>query len=94
MSYPFAPMPSLGQFIQRAKSQFGAQLKRTKVIMGPRGPMSGQYLERVVGDVRKRMVVPKHLKPDDILRPNLVRSFCKRLGIDPVNFGFTLSDDW
>lgn len=95
MTYPCSPMPSLGEFIKRAQEEFGATLNECGGnVMTPKGAVHGRYLERSVGKIHKRAVLPETLKPESILEPNYLRSLCRRLGIDPNHFGFDLSDDW
>ncbi len=87
MAYPFIKWPTLKEFVDKAKREFGA--KETTVsgtLIGPRGPVTVVALERE----GKCAVLPD----DDgqRLTPTMLRSLCNRLGMSLEPFGFTIGD--
>ena len=80
-------MPTLGEFVKRAKQEFGAT-ERSVTLGGGRGPSTIQVLERRGSDVN---YVPIPTLPSGaILTPTVLRSLCRQLGIPPSEFGLTL----
>lgn len=82
-------MPTLGEFIERAK-RFGVKRKQTPTITdGPRGPVRFYYLQRQAG---QPFVVLDDMPNSARLTPNQVRSYCRVLGLPPEDFGLGADD--
>ena len=79
-----AQMPTLGDFVQAATENHGAQLSGVESL-GPRGQVAHRYLIR-----EGKLAVLPEVEDDDVLAPTVVRSLCNRLGIDPGDFGLSL----
>lgn len=90
MAYPFIPLPSLSDFIDRAISQkYGAQIE-TIDMSGPRGQIEIKVLVRKGKKGKQKLAVIPDLKDDDILIPHVLRSLCVQLDIPPKDFGLHL----
>jgi hypothetical protein len=82
-------MPTLGEFIERAK-RFGVRRKHTpKIADGPRGAVRFYYLQRRAGEP---FVVLDDMPDNARLTPNQVRSYCRVLGLPPEDFGLDAED--
>lgn len=90
-SYPFAPTPTLAQFLERARAEFGVEVKElTGTFESPSGHDVGRaYLVREV-DGKKYVASLPALEAGDRLLHHPLRSLCIRLGIPPAEFGLTL----
>lgn len=90
MAYPFAPLPSLDDFIDRVTSTaYGSKINTTDVS-GPRGRIKIEVLTRKIGNGKQRIAVIPDLKGSDILTPHVLRSLCVQLDIPPKDFGLDL----
>jgi len=77
-------MPTLGEFIERAKS-LGIRVKHSPVLMdGPRGPVRFYYLQ---GRDATPFVVLPDLRHDRRLERATVENWCKTLGLPGEDFG-------
>jgi hypothetical protein len=72
--YPFVPMPTFEEFLNKAKS-LGVE---DATVDGTR------YLRRGDGAV----VFPPDMQPTDILQPVVLSNWCRVLEISPEKFGF------
>jgi len=81
MPYPFAPMPTLGEFINRAISA-GCELRTMTGLIGPRGDATVRYLVRKVGNVYRVLPLPG-LSDDERLTPSTLESYELTLNIEP-----------
>jgi len=80
VAFPFAEMPTLGDFIEWAEMRYGIRRKDSPTLAeGPRGPVKWTYLQRNEGDP---FVVLPDMADQDRLSPNEVRSFCETLGME------------
>ena len=84
MAYPFAPMPTLDEFIQQASAKYGVQVKSA-----PISP-AGRYLVRTLRGGKRVAFIPPRLQGTDRLVPTQLRSFCEQLKIPPADFGLIL----
>ena len=89
MAYPMAKMPTLGEFIKRAVEEYGGQLRSGPQITVPRGPVKPRYIYREHEDAVLRALLPD-VGGAQRLMPDVLRSLCVRLQIDPADFGFDL----
>lgn len=93
MAYPFAQMPTLGQFVRRACSDYGCTHEKGSVtLFGPDGESRVSALSREENGERKVVVLP-FLDDGERLTPHLLRSLCRRLGLPLADFGLVLSED-
>lgn len=77
-------MPTLGEFIQRAKA-FGVTLKYTpKLAEGPKGPVRFYYLQR---ENLAPFVVLPDLRYDRRLNRATVENWCRALGLPGEDLG-------
>lgn len=90
MAFPFGKAPTLGEFIEKAKTH-GVEVKHCPVVDGPQGPVRFSYLW-IDAD---RFVPLPDLSNEDRLAPDLVDHLARRLKIDTSEFwpGFTGFDD-
>lgn len=79
MAYPFAQMPTWGDFRDRLVSQHGCSLKTIQVD-GADLP----YLE-CNANGKVFVAVAQNLPDDQRLTPSVIRSVCARLGLDVRN---------
>jgi len=87
MAYPLVPMPTLGEFIARATTEFAATLQTTaRDPVGPRGPARIRYLQRSPG----MFAILPDLADTDPLTPSVLHTLCDQLSIPPETFGLTL----
>ncbi|MEW8436932.1 MAG: hypothetical protein AB2689_02145 [Candidatus Thiodiazotropha taylori] len=93
MAYPFARMPGLGEFINRACQDYGAELRASKIgFEGPEGTVFPRYLFRIHDNNQYHATLPG-CEESEILTPTIVRRLCKGLEIPLSDFGLSLSDD-
>ena len=78
--YPFAPMPTLAEFLSRAADEYGARRRIDEGLNGPRGTGPLEYMERDLNGTTLSMVIPDYPNTER-LDPDQVRLFCRRLGI-------------
>lgn len=84
MSYPLTPMPSFSEIRTRLENEFNCVFK---TIDG--GPFPTRYFERIDG--RKKLQCPVSFNDDnERLTPTVLRYICRRLKIDPKQFGLYL----
>ena len=83
-------MPTLGEFIERITSAYGAKIININGISGPRGKAEVKSLVRMGKDRKNKIAVIPDLKDDDILVPGALRSLCVQLGLPLKDFGFPL----
>ena len=89
MAYPLAPMPTLGEFIARATTEFGATLHTAGgSVVGPRGRVTIRYLLRGSASFA---ILPE-IAEDEPLVPDVLRSLCEQLAIPPEAFGLELTE--
>ena len=81
-------MTSLGEFITKAKEDYGCTVIEDSVqLVGPDGESSFSTIKRLGTDYQA--ILP-NLDLDEYLTPHVLRSLCNRLDIDPSDFGFHL----
>ena len=91
MAYPFAPMPSLGEFIDRVIAEYGVEIKEPEgPLIGPRGQAKAVYLFRKMDGENPRFAIIPDLRNDEMLVPDTLRSLCRQLGVPLEDFGLTL----
>ena len=90
MAYPFAPMPTLGGFVDRVTSFYEAEVMDIDGISGPRGKANVRSLVRTGKDGKKKIAVIPNLKDDEFLIPSALRSLCVQLDLPLKDFGFIL----
>ena len=92
MAYPFAPALTLAEFIQRASTEFAAQVITPVIdLIGPRGSVKVRYLMRKVDGETLVAAIPSDIADTTMLVPTVIRSLCAQLKIPLVPFGFTLN---
>lgn len=86
MAYPMAPMPTMGEFVHKATTGYGAAIRTTEEqTVGPRGSTTFRYL------VRDRFFAVLQEIPDErVLTPDVLRSLCVQLNIPPQDFGLSI----
>ena len=68
MAYPFAQMPSLGEFVGKACSNHDCVKKQTRAtVLGPRGRAPSEYLERELSDGTKAWAMLPNIEADERL---------------------------
>lgn len=90
MTYPFSQAPTVDEFIATATSKLGCTCTQIDGIVGPRGPEVLTYLHRETDDGRVVHTDALPKKRELRLKPDLLRHLCRRLEIDPAEFGLTL----
>lgn len=86
MPYPMTPLPTLADFVDKAKKH-GIKLRETEsVTTGPRGPVKFRYLYKEPSMIA---ILPD-IKDDDVLTPVVLRSICRKLEIPVEDFGLHL----
>jgi hypothetical protein len=88
VAYPFGPMPTLGEYVQKAREQ-GCTLGTTTAHIVGRPDQEVRYLSRS-GPPHLVAVLPA-ISDEDRLTPSVVRSLSNQLAI-PLSafFGFDL----
>jgi hypothetical protein len=82
----FSEMPTLGEFIRRAK-ELGVKLRHTDALAeGPKGPVRLYHLQRAEG---RPFVVLPDLHQDRRLDEATVRNWCEVLGLPDEDFGLS-----
>lgn len=86
MAYPLAPMPTMGEFIQRATAAYGAAIRTTEEqTVGLRGPTTFRYLMR-----DQCFAVLQAIPDEQVLTPDVLRSLCVQLNIPTQDFGLSI----
>jgi len=94
MPYPFAPMPTLGEFIAKSEASYGAILRHSRnEIEGPDGLFKARYLIRIHNGDQYHSVLPPNIGDDDVLTPHVLRRLCSRLDVPSSDYGLTLTDN-
>lgn len=91
MAYPMMKhWPTFSEFRAKVVEQYGGSYKQLPGSLcindGEPGPIF--YLERESGGAVRRYSVA--IQDSEQLSPSVLRSLCKRLDIDPKDFGLTL----
>ena len=90
MSYPFAQMPTVAEFIETMTGEPGVTLRTTdSTVVGPKGPVTFRYLERTGSEAKRSQPLPD----DDTKRltPEVIRAVCRQLDVPVEHFeGFEL----
>lgn len=87
MAYPLKKHPSRQEFIQKAE-QHGWTLSQTKSsVIGPRGPIVFEVLEKkdALGKITAVVALPE-LSDDECLVPSVLDNLCRRLNIPAKEF--------
>jgi len=82
--------PTFGEFRAKVVAEFGAAYKQLpdSLCINDGEPEPVHYLERSSnGQVRRYAVA---IRDDEKLAPSVLRSLCKRLDLDPKDFGLHL----
>ena len=90
MAYPMIQWPTFPEFRDRLVNEFACKYIQLPASMtiNDGEPKPVFYFEREFRDEVRRYVVAI---PDDArLEPSVIRTICKRLGIDPAAFGLVL----
>jgi hypothetical protein len=90
LAYPFMPFPAFADFKARLESEFGCSFKIGEDLCdgdGDSQPIT--YFEREVEGKRVQCVVSVADEQDPVAT-FLIRDVCKRLKIDPKEFGLDL----
>ena len=91
MAYPFAPMPTLGEFITRITSEYkGEIITPDGALSGPKGKTEVKVLVRNDEKGGKKIAVIPDLNENEVLIPHVLRSLCIQLGVPLKDFGLTL----
>lgn len=83
MAFPFGPAPTLGDFINMAVKEYGAELKTSNAtVIGIDGKRANpRYLVREVNGKRLHATLPTDIADNEGLTPILIFSLCQRLEI-------------
>jgi len=93
MAYPFAPMPTLGDFIKNSIDKYDAKLRQSKISLeGPDGSHYPKFLICVHDNNQYHAVLPD-LDDDEVLNSHILRKLCLRLGIPLEDYGLILTDE-
>ncbi len=91
MAYPFTPMPTMREFIDRAVKEYGVVVKEPNgALIGPRGATKTNYLMRGGSNGKVRFAILQNINDNERLNPNILRSLCRQLAIPVQDFGLTL----
>lgn len=86
-------MPTLDEFIRRARGNFGCRYEPDAVtLLGPDGESRVSMLSRGENGERHIAILPQ-LAGEERLTPHVLRSICARLEIPLAEFGFDLTED-
>jgi hypothetical protein len=84
-------LPSLAEFIKRAKEEYGANvISLPNRVSGPRGPVVVNGLVRTGTSGETVFADLPEIPHDSILSPQVLRGLCDQLGIPPDDFGLHL----
>jgi hypothetical protein len=86
MPYPMAPMPTLREFVAKARALGLKEGTSTGVASGPRGEERFRYLKRDDGVFA---ILPK-MDEEERLTPILLSNLCRQLGVNPSEFDLRL----
>jgi hypothetical protein len=90
-AYPFCPAPKYSALKERLQKEFNCKLIKSphtvKDLEGNEHEIF--YFERECSDRVYRAVAPD-ISDDTYVLYSVTRSLCRRLRIDPANFGLTL----
>ena len=78
MAYPFAQMPTWGEFIKALISR-GCRQGEAGELIGPRGATIIRYLEAPNGVTT--MISPSAMRPSERVTPNTYRTFERTLDV-------------
>lgn len=87
MAYPFASMPTLGEFVSQVQAHGWEKREFQGGLVGPRGPVNVRYLKSKQNVI---VMLPPDISDDERLTSTVLRSLCNRTGIDPGHFGLIL----
>ena len=79
-------MPTLRDFLTKARAEGIAEGTSQTPIVGPKGALPFRYLRRGTGPIAP---LPD-IADTDRLTPTQLSNLCRLLDIDPSEFGFTL----
>ena len=82
MAYPFAQMPTLGEFVEYAVSQGCMMHEFPGRMIGPRGSVTPRCLR----GLKNVISILPNIDDDDRLTPLLLRNLCAQLGLDINHF--------
>lgn len=88
LAYPFAPAPFFREFKERLMTEYRCVFKNKGIIKNGE-PYTIQYIERTNNNITLQCSI-EHYEDDDMVILADVRSICRRLNIDPKEFGMSL----
>jgi hypothetical protein len=88
VAYPFSPNICLRDLIAKLEKEFACECKKL-TLHGPRGPEVANALVRTDKGTTHIATLPD-VAADAGVAPTVLRSICRRLGVDPSEFGFSL----
>ena len=87
--YPLIPCPEWWEMRQRLIDNYDVTVRRVP-CPAVSGLLEGELLERQVDGKLKQIPIPLILRPDERVRPPVIKSICTSLKIPPADFGLTL----
>lgn len=90
MPHPMSKMPTLGEFIEKVKHDYGVTVETpdTKFI-DAKGEVALPYLKRVMASKTRVAAVPG-IHSDQRLIPSVLQSLCSQLDIPLADFGLSM----
>ncbi len=85
MAYPFAPMPTLREFVEKALTYGVTDTTSKRHVTGPRGEETFRYLRKGDGPI----VILTNIAEDERLTPVVLSNLCRQLDLPPADFGLT-----
>ena len=92
-AYPFAQMPTFGEFIRIAERDYGYTYRAMAVgVVRPDGMQMMAVMSRIDQGVPRDEVMPR-FKSDARLEPDMLRDLCSRLQMPLSRFGLVLTEE-
>ena len=91
-AYPFAQMPTMGEFIDRAKQDYGCEHEQDAIgVIDQDGEKRLSILRRTHENMQYTVVLPS-IADETRLSLLMLRNLCRRLNISPADFGLGLDE--
>lgn len=91
MAYPFEQAPTIKQFADRVKADYGCSCEHIDGLEGPRGAVVISYLTRQLNG-KKLISEPLPENPDERLARETLRRLSQQLRLDPPPYPFLPGD--
>lgn len=95
MSYPFTPMPNFKDFKKTLEEGYGVKVEKLKgKVIKKQGDERKEYQpSQFVRKLDKRILyahIPSYIDDEYVFSPDVLASLCRKLEIDPADFGLYL----